>query len=79
MNTIKKTLSFSFPSNRNLWSSIGRMLIKWSLIRGGPGKFEFGCHDPDSKGLREFLMINEYTNNYPKHIESKGFPEHLIK
>lgn len=34
---------------------------------------------PDSKGLREFLMINEYTNNYPKHIESKGFPEHLIK
>ena len=34
---------------------------------------------PDSKGLREFLMINEYTNNYQKHIESKGFPEHLIK
>lgn len=33
---------------------------------------------PDSKGLREFLMINEYINDYPKHIESKEFPEHLL-
>jgi len=33
---------------------------------------------PDSASLREFLMINNYENDYPKHIESKEFPEHLL-
>lgn len=33
---------------------------------------------PDSEGLREFLMINNYDNDYPKHVESKGFPAHLM-
>lgn len=32
---------------------------------------------PDSKGLREFLMIKDYQNIYSSHIESKDFPVHL--
>lgn len=32
---------------------------------------------PTSKGLEEFLMISEYNNIYPNHVESKKMPIHL--
>lgn len=32
---------------------------------------------PNSKGLRDFLMISEYENQYPEYVESEEIPKHL--
>jgi type I restriction-modification system DNA methylase subunit len=34
---------------------------------------------PDSDGLRKFLMIYDYQNEYPDHVESMEMPKHVLR